>query len=233
VQHLGRFDALPDSDAIILERAFWLGNNYFTLNEPFETVGPLVTDHGPAERLGRMALADGIFFYSTRVIARLGDLTVRMIDDGRLLIAAACYNFGNYVTDVADPTAEAPKVREVCQSMRSPDDVLYDGWRIAFQPGLTRLGPRETNIGLVSYALGQISIEHESDQTQSLPAEFLQDIELRVNGTLILPPNGAWDEKGMRVGTRFGCVSAFGENEPFAGATICTSPRRTRKNRCC
>lgn len=199
VQYLGRFDVLPDSDAIVLGRAFWLGDNYFTLNEPFEAGGPVVTDQGPAERFGSMAMVDGVLFHSTQVVARPGDVTVRMIDDDRLLIGAACYNFGNYVTDVADPTAEAPKIREVCQSMRPPDDVLYDGWRIAFQPGLTRLGLSETNPGFVSYALGQVSIENESDQTQSLPAEFLQDIELRVNGTLILPPDDAWDEKGMRV----------------------------------
>lgn len=198
-QLLGHFNALPDSNAIVLGRAFWLGDRYFTLNEPSEAMEYVVKDHGRAERFGSMALADGVLFSGSQVVARPGDMSLRMINDNTVLIGVACYNYGDYVTDVADPAAEVPEITEVCQTMRRPDDVLYDGLRIGFQPTLTLLGPSDTNPGFVSYSLGEVFFENETDQTRELPADFLQSIELRVDGTLILPPDGAWDEQGVRL----------------------------------
>lgn len=199
VQNLGRFDALPDRNAILLGQAFWLGDNYFTLDEPVEATAPVVKDHGLAERFGNIALADGALFDGARVVAHPGDMPLRMINDNTLLIGVACYNFGTYVTDVADPAAEARQIMEVCQTMRPPPDVLYDGLRLAFRPALTHLGPSDAHPGFQSYALGQVIIENEADQIRNLHPEFLQGIELRIDGTPISPPEDAWDEQGVRV----------------------------------
>lgn len=199
VQNLGRFAALPDRNASLSGQAFWLADNYFTLNEPFDASAPVVKDHGIAERFGSMALASGALFHGARVVAHPGDMPLRMINADTLLIGVACYNFGTYVTDVADPAAEARQIMEVCQTMRPPPDVLYDGLRLAFRPALTHLGPSDTNPGFQSYALGQVIIENEADQSRNLHPEFLQGIELRINGTSISPPEDAWNKQGIRV----------------------------------
>lgn len=199
VQSLGSFDSLPRDDAVMLGKAFWLGDHYFTLGVQPDRDELVVIDQGAGERFGDFAKVDGRVFQGADVIIRPGDLPLRQINDATLLVGAACYNFGGYVTDVPDTAAEASQILQLCQIMRRPRDILYDGLRIEFLAQLVDRGPWADDSQRTSFEIGAIFIENVSENVQNLSPEFLEGFDLKIIGTSIAPPSDAWPKQGVRI----------------------------------
>jgi len=200
VQTLGRFDSLPDRSGPYIYNAFWLDDTFFTKTSKSETPDQFVINRGVAERLGRYAHVGDFLYDGAMLLAVPGDLPLRLVGKDTLLIGDACINYGRYVTDLRDPHgADEREVGEQCDVHRRPDSILYDGLQIAFIPQLVGLGPNTKNPLATTYDLGRITITNTSDAIYELPARFLADFELKVDGTPIAPPDDAWPPQGVQL----------------------------------
>ena len=199
VQTLGRFSALPDPNALTGGQAFWLEGRFFTLITARDPGDPVITDHGPAERIGDMALVSGSLYYGATIIAHPGNLPLRQIAPGNILIGPSCFHFGSFSTDVPDPEAPPEALLHLCDRMRKRTEILYDGVRIGFLPNLVDLGPLTDRPHLNHFQLGEVFLENAGNEATELPASFLEGFELRVQNKIIEPLTNAWPEEGLRL----------------------------------
>jgi hypothetical protein len=199
VQTLGHFASLPKVDGTYQNRAFWIEDHYFIVGKNDDTTGTVVTDLGVGQRLNDMALIDGVLYDRSDVLARPGAAPLRVAGTGTILIGAACFNFGNYVTDVPDLSASDQDIWSQCDTMRRPESILYDGLRIGFAPRLVELGAGDSDPTLNLLQIGSISFANVSDNPLIVPATFFEGFELQINGTVIAPPDDAWPDEGAEL----------------------------------
>lgn len=199
IQKLGPFSALPEHSGISLGEAFWLEDRYFTLPPTPRPDGPVVIDHGPAERFGALALAGRALFYGGTIIARRGDLLLRQISDSMILVGPSCLRDGIFITDIPDPDAEREEIIALCGDARDATHILYQGLRIGFHPHPTASGPLMADARVTLYELGEIFIENTSQEPRDLPAAFLEGVSLRAEGADVKPPADAWPAEGVHL----------------------------------
>lgn len=199
VQTLGRLGALPAAEEITLDRGFPLQGRYFTLTAQPGPDGPVIADHGPAERFGDYALAGGRLFYGAEIVARPKDLFLRQITPSMVLVGPSCLNFGHFVTDLADPAGEVGQIMALCDGMHPRTELLYDGFRIGFSPQLADLGPDTKRPRSNLFQLGEVFIENIGERDRDLAEPFLAGFDLHVMGTRIEPPFEARPVQGVRL----------------------------------
>ena len=197
VQNIGVLNTLPDKEAMSFRYAFWLNGHYFTVVPEDEVEDRHIIDHGPASRLGAYAVVENEIFYGSRVVARPGDLPVRVGFDDDLLVGNACLSYGWYRSDVPDPNAENYDISRICGAHSLSDFVLYDGLQIHFSPRMISLGMGDTRPDLPMFDIGSMVIENLSDEPYFLTPEFLAGFDLRISDTSIEPPNDAWPDAGV------------------------------------
>lgn len=197
VQDIGVLNALPDKEAMSFRYAFWLNGRYFTIVPEDEVEDRHIIDHGPASRLGAYAVVGNEIFYGSRVVARPGDLPVRVGFDDDLLVGNACLSYGWYRSDVPDPNAGNDDISRICGAHSQSDFVLYDGLRIHFSPRMVSLGMGNTRPDLPMFDIGSMIIENLSDEPYFLTPEFLAGFDLRISDTSVEPPDDAWPVAGV------------------------------------
>ena len=201
VQSIGRFESLPDDNAIFYRSAFWLDGSYFTVTAAEDDATAFVTNHGIAQRVGEYASIGDAIFWGERIIARPGNLTVRVAYDDYLLVGSACLNGPEFVSDVSDPLAEKYDISRACRAHNQRDVILYDGLRISFQPALIAIGQGDTRPDLPLFEIGSMVIENVSAKPHLLTPEFLGGFDLMISGTSISPPDDAWPRDGVELQT--------------------------------
>ncbi|MCK0121562.1 DKNYY domain-containing protein [Loktanella sp. F6476L] len=199
IQPIGTFAALPSDDDMIFDDAFWMGADYFTVVPAEAVTDAHVVNQGSGIRVGRYAHVGGALFNRNEILAHPGDLPVRFLGEDTVLIGSTCMDFGEFVTDVIDPTADEREVRDNCSTMRRPETVLYDGLRIAFWPRLLPIGFTETDPVMEILDIGSLAITNVSDAPIDLSPEFLAGFYLRINRTEITRPDDAWPDGGLRL----------------------------------
>lgn len=197
VQNIGVLNTLPDKEAMSFRYAFWLNGHYFTVVPEDEVEDRHIIDHGPASRLGAYAVVENEIFYGSRVVARPGDLPVRVGFDDDLLVGNACLSYGWYRSDVPDPNAENYDISRICGAHSQSDFVLYDGLRIHFSPRMISLGMGDTRPDLPMFDIGSMVIENLSDEPYFLTPEFLAGFDLLISDTSSEPPDDAWPDAGV------------------------------------
>lgn len=199
VQNLGAFDSLPTEDAALAGRAFWMGGSYFTVVPIDAVTDKHAINQGAATRLGRYAQVDDKLFELEQILARPGDLPVRVVDEDIVLIGSACFDYGQYVTDVSDPLAEDRVITDACDTQWRPEVIDYDGLRIGFSSRLVPAGFSDTDPVMDVLEVGVLTITNQTDAPINLSPEFLSGFELNISGTYINQPDDAWPDGGVQL----------------------------------